>query len=236
MIKALILFYLSIKPTHGYEIQKFIQVSGLDKWTKIQSGSIYYALAKLEKDKCIELAREDKIGSRIRKIYGITEKGREELEIALREELGKEIASVGSDKLFIYTMFNRINKDEMKEIIKKHIKELKKKYDYWTYWKDMKINKNSMEAEIISFDMSISSLEYQIKWHEAILKDIDRYIDISSKQEQIIKDIDFGELDEKAEINDLEINQRIQRLKEEIVNNPENAKEKIDELILMLKK
>ncbi|MDV9924842.1 PadR family transcriptional regulator, partial [Clostridioides difficile] len=50
MIRTLILYYLNIKPTHGYEIQKFLQVSGADRWTKIQSGSIYYALAKLEKD------------------------------------------------------------------------------------------------------------------------------------------------------------------------------------------
>ncbi len=49
MIKVLILYYLSIKPTHGYEIQKFIQVNHMDEWTKIQSGSIYYAINKLEK-------------------------------------------------------------------------------------------------------------------------------------------------------------------------------------------
>jgi DNA-binding PadR family transcriptional regulator len=50
MIKLLLLYYLSVKPTHGYEIQRFIQENELDKWTKIQSGSIYYALAKLEKE------------------------------------------------------------------------------------------------------------------------------------------------------------------------------------------
>ncbi len=34
MIRTLILYYLNIKPTHGYEIQKFLQVSGADRWTK----------------------------------------------------------------------------------------------------------------------------------------------------------------------------------------------------------
>ena len=72
MIRALILYYLSIKPTHGYEIQKFIQLLGTDQWMKIQSGSIYYALTKLEKEKCIDVLREERTGSRVRKIYKIT--------------------------------------------------------------------------------------------------------------------------------------------------------------------
>ncbi|WP_235689849.1 PadR family transcriptional regulator [Clostridioides difficile] len=60
MIRTLILYYLNIKPTHGYEIQKFLQVSGADRWTKIQSGSIYYALAKLEKDGGVRVLKEEK--------------------------------------------------------------------------------------------------------------------------------------------------------------------------------
>ena len=75
MIRGLILYYLNIKPTHGYEIQLFIKVSGMDQWAKVQSGSIYYALNKLEKEKCIQVLREERTGSRVRKIYEITDLG-----------------------------------------------------------------------------------------------------------------------------------------------------------------
>lgn len=80
MIRSLILYYLNVKPTHGYEIQKFLQIAGVDHWTKIQSGSIYYALAKLERKDCVEILREEKNGGRIRKIYAITQKGRQHVE------------------------------------------------------------------------------------------------------------------------------------------------------------
>lgn len=76
MIRGIILYYLNIKPTHGYEIQQFINMSGMDQWTKIQSGSIYYALTKLEKERNIAVCREERTGSRVRKIYEITEQGR----------------------------------------------------------------------------------------------------------------------------------------------------------------
>jgi len=79
MIRVIILHYLNIKPTHGYEIQQFISMSGIDQWTKIQSGSIYYALTKLEKEKNIAIQREERTGSRVRKIYAITEQGKNTL-------------------------------------------------------------------------------------------------------------------------------------------------------------
>jgi DNA-binding PadR family transcriptional regulator len=236
MVKALILYYLSIKATHGYEIQKFIQVSGIDKWTKIQSGSIYYALGKLEKEKLVILIKEEKQGARIRKIYSITDKGRIELESALKVELGKEIVSIGSDKLFIYNMLNKVAKSEIIYIINEHIEELKEKNAYWSYWKEIKINEKSLEAEVIAFDMNISSIDFQIKWHEALLKDIDSYIDISKQQEEIIRNIDFGEMDDANEVGETDNFKRVQSLRDEIICNPEDVKLKIDELISLLTK
>ena len=92
MIRGIILYYLNIKPTHGYEIQQFINFSGIDQWVNIQSGSIYYALTKLEKEKNISILREERIGSRLRKIYQITEKGKQYYQMKCEEwELTKEV-------------------------------------------------------------------------------------------------------------------------------------------------
>ena len=89
MVRALILYFLSIKPTHGYDIQRFIEINGMDQWARIQSGSIYYALNKLEKQGFIYTLREERNGARIRKIYAVNNSGKEELRRTLKEELLK---------------------------------------------------------------------------------------------------------------------------------------------------
>lgn len=60
MIQLLILYFLNIKSTHGYEIQRFIQLNYMEEWNSIKSGSIYYAMSQLEKKGYIVLV--EKIG------------------------------------------------------------------------------------------------------------------------------------------------------------------------------
>ena len=76
----------------------------MDKWTKIQSGSIYYALNKLEKDGLIVLKEEIGSGLKARKIYEITDNGRDELKELVKNELGNELFPSGSDKFIIYPL------------------------------------------------------------------------------------------------------------------------------------
>ena len=130
IIKVLILYYLSIKSTHGYEIQKFIQINHMDKWTKIQSGSIYYALNKLEKDGFIVLKEEIGSGSKARKIYKITDNGRAELKELVKNELANELFPSGSDKFIIYPLLNTLDKQNMISLVNSHINGLRDKKTY----------------------------------------------------------------------------------------------------------
>ena len=121
MIRGIILYYLNIKPTHGYEIQQFINFSGIDQWINIQSGSIYYALTKLEKEKNIAILREERTGSRVRKIYEITEKGRETLVDEMRQELRAPLFKIGSPKFITSPILDTVPQEEAREIIDAHI-------------------------------------------------------------------------------------------------------------------
>lgn len=159
-----------------------------------------------------------------------------ELKAALKEELSKEIISLGSDKLFIHNMINKIDKEEVITIAEKHIKELKEKQSYWRYWKDIKINEKSLVVDKIAFDMNISSLDYQVKWHEALIENIDEYIDFSNRQEDIIRNVDFGEMEENKGTDLSNGERRILKLREEIIDNSGDVKGKIDELIKLLSK
>lgn len=239
MITALILYYLMIKPTHGYEIQKFLQVSGAEAWAKIQSGSIYYALTKLEKNGSIEELREEKTGARIRKIYQITPQGRKELIEDLCTEINTPIVPAGSSKFLLYSMFDALSKDEIERNLKKHLGELKEQQVYWKTWKEAKISDESgLEAERIAFDMSIDSLRYQILWHEELLNNLDLYIQEGSQTRHLIQTIDFAGVDAsfmKATKPTAEIDE-ILNLRTEILKDPQKAVESIDKLLHKLQK
>lgn len=232
MIRSLILYYLNVKPTHGYEIQKFLQVAGIDNWAKIQSGSIYYALTKLEKDDCVEVLREEKNGARIRKIYAITERGKQELQKGLQQELLTPIMPAGSDKFFINNILDELPKDIIIATLKKHLDELASQQEYWEKWRQTKAEKDHTPmAEKIAFDMTIDSLKYQILWHEEILNNIDQYITLGKETRRIIQSIDFSTVDNEDTTKVTAKLLDIQKLRDEIVNDPAKAVENIDKLI-----
>ncbi len=232
MVRAFILFYINIKPTHGYEIQKFLQVSGTDQWTKIHSGSIYYALTKLEKDKCIKVLREERTGSRIRKIYSITESGKKELHQLMAEELDRPISIIGSMKFFTEPILSTLKKDEMGKILTNHISKLQEQKEIWEKWYHMKIDEKASELPKLSFQMTIDSLDYQIRWHQELLGHLDQYISYSKEIEQIIKSLDFEMMEGNNSVSDEEQKlQYVVKLKNEILKDPQNAVVNLDRII-----
>lgn len=237
MISAFVLYYLNIKPTHGYEIQKFLQVSGTEQWAKIQSGSIYYALTKLEKDKFIRVLREERTGSRVRKIYEITESGKNELHNEMAEELGKPIGTIGSIKFFTDPMLSSLKKEEIIIIVNNHIEKLTEQKEFWEKWYKVKVDDNTMGIARISFEMTIQNIGNQILWHQELLKHIDEYIKFSKETEQVIKSLNFDQLDENSPIpQEEEKLQYTMRLKDEILKDPENAVTNLDKIIKELQR
>ncbi len=236
MVRALILFYLSIKPTHGYDIQRFVEINGMDQWAKIQSGSIYYALNKLEKQGFIYTLREERNGARIRKIYAINELGKEELRRTLKEELLKPMGSIESDKFMIYIMFNRLTKDEITSGINEHIKMLEEKKSWWESGKKLKVTETTLKSEALQFDVVIKTLEYQIEWHKMLIEEVDELMKFSDGIENVIGRIDFGNLDDvNFKFEDVKNLTKVKRLSDDIVNNPINLEEKVAKLIDLLK-
>lgn len=232
MISAFILYYLKMKPTHGYEIQKFLQVSGADQWAKIQSGSIYYALTKLEKDKYIKVLREERTGSRVRKIYEITESGKKELQLEMAEELDKPISNIGSMKFLTDPMLSTLEKADMIKILTNHIAKLQEQKEFWEKWYHIKVDESATGLTKLTFEMTIDNINYQIRWHQELLEHLESYINSSKEAEQIIKSIDFGMMEEKSTATEEE--QKLQyalKLKNEILKDPENAVVNLDKII-----
>lgn len=229
MIRALILYYLSIKPTHGYEIQKFIQLSGTDQWMKIQSGSIYYALTKLEKEKCIDVLREERTGSRVRKIYKITEHGMKEMHKEIMSVLQTPIAGTGSPKFIIEPMLSLLDESELKVAIQNHIKELKEKREYWKRWSDIKAGKDATKLVQLSFSMTINALEDQILWHKELLDNLELYLNEGDAMKNFIIQFDVDSAETEVEVS--EVDQKISylnKIKDIIKDNPSKALDNLD--------
>lgn len=87
MTRLMVLGLLKTKPMSGYEMQQILQLSQTDRWAGILPGSIYHALKKMEKEGLVEIETLKQTGHRIKAIYKITEKGREEYRKLLKESL-----------------------------------------------------------------------------------------------------------------------------------------------------
>lgn len=228
MIRGLILYYLNIKPTHGYEIQRFIQLMGLDQWAKIQSGSIYYALTKLEKEKNIQVLKEERTGSRVRKIYEITSQGRNILKSEMRIELATPIMEIGSLKYIVYPMINTLDESEMRVILQKHIRDLQEKQKYWEIWKSAKCEKEVNRLSELSFEIAIHSLADQISWHEELLLNLRDYVQMGEGMKNVISKFEPECIEPQEKNQDWkEKYDFIEKIKETVEQDPKQA---IDQL------
>lgn len=233
MVRAFILYYLNIKKTHGYEIQKFLMMQGTEQWGKIQSGSIYYALTKLEKEKFIEVYQEERIGSKIRKIYQITESGKQELKREMAEQLASPLVPVGSFKFMTDPMLSTLTKEECESIIKGHLLTLKEQRAYWSKWQEIKGTDTSLPLTILSFQMAITSINDQIAWHEELLKNLDVYIQCSKNTTQLIQSVDFDIFEDKVKEKHTD-NEKLayaKKLRDAILEDPRNAIDNLDRII-----
>lgn len=237
MIRAFILYYLNIKPTHGYEIQRFIQLSGIDRWAKIQSGSLYYALTKLEKEKNITVLREERTGSRVRKIYQITTKGKNTLEKEMKLALSEPLFSIGSPKFITSPILDSLPLGEMEEIIKNHIKVLKQTEEFWIKWSEIKAGKESDTLTQLSFKITIDSIKNQILWHEELLHNLPSYKKKGKEMNTMIHSFDADSLKESNSSSDNEERlEFLNSIKEAVMENPDTAIQNIDRIIEELKK
>lgn len=236
MVRGIILYYLNIKPTHGYEIQQFISLSGMDQWTDIKSGSIYYALAKLEKEGNIAEQREERTGSRVRKIYEITEKGRQALAEEMRQELRMPLFEIGSAKFVTSPILASLSQNEVEEILAEHIKQLQKNKEYWDYWSSRKAQDDTYNLTQLSFQMAIDSIGQQIAWHEELMKHLPYYMKEAKQMGNMIAAFDFDKTENinRAGQQNTQV-EMLEFIKKALEDSPEQALERVNAMLEQVK-
>jgi DNA-binding PadR family transcriptional regulator len=65
---------------YGYEIEAVIEERGMREWTAIGFSSIYYTLKKLEREGLVRSRLEEGGRGAARKVYQVTDKGRDQLQ------------------------------------------------------------------------------------------------------------------------------------------------------------
>ncbi|RDU23659.1 PadR family transcriptional regulator [Anaerosacchariphilus polymeriproducens] len=190
MVQLLILYFFSLKATHGYEIQKFIQLNHMDEWNNIQSGSLYYAIRKLERDGHICFVEKFGEGEKKKQIYKITEKGREMLHILALEEARKPLQSISCEKFLFYPIAASLTKNELVECITSQQSKLQQKMNNINQWYKEK-ESSGCAMEFVTLEYMKTSIENQLKWHQALLTHIDETIMAAQKISALIQKIDY---------------------------------------------
>jgi len=169
MTNLILLSFLRQRPMHGYEIQQLIQSSRMDLWTNVLSGSIYYALNKMEGDGLIAATAEERTGARLRKIYSITEEGEKCFQRLLRETLTLPPHSVKSDFSLGLAWIEHIPKQEALELLERNLGQVEATLAQWRSGKEIKQQYGLSEVAVATFDHAISLLEHDVAFLNKII-------------------------------------------------------------------
>ncbi len=111
------------EPCHTYVLDRLINEMRLEQWANISKASIYNTLKRLESQGCVTVTAE-KVGNMPeRKVYAITEKGKQQLLEELRENI---LLTPRGDNLFYLAMcFDfGMSANEAIELLEKRIENL----------------------------------------------------------------------------------------------------------------
>lgn len=78
-VKTLCLGFLSLRNASGYEIKKEVEEGLFSHFIDASFGSIYPALGQLSAEGCLTVEAKEQTGKPDKKVYAITERGREVL-------------------------------------------------------------------------------------------------------------------------------------------------------------
>lgn len=122
MIELIILGFLSYNHSLTlYDIKKGMERS-TEYFASTSQGAIHPTLVKLEKNEYVT-SKEEVKNNRTKKLYRITENGRERFSMLMRHDLGPD--KYKSTQLLKMFFFNELTKDERLESINTHIKNFR---------------------------------------------------------------------------------------------------------------
>ncbi|MEM8685785.1 MAG: PadR family transcriptional regulator [Pseudomonadota bacterium] len=121
-IRTLCLGILSFGDATGYEIKKMAEDGLFSHFVEASYGSIYPALTRMTDEDLLTCRSETQDGKPDKKIYSITQAGRDELTTALTTRPKKD--KFKSEFLFIMLMSEHLDQDHVSEVLSHRAQEL----------------------------------------------------------------------------------------------------------------
>ncbi|MXQ55599.1 PadR family transcriptional regulator [Shimazuella alba] len=168
--RLMILGLLFESDKHGYEVQKWLEISNTDLWADVKSGSIYHALKKMEQEKLIEVKNREMVGNRQRSIYSITENGKETFLNMLENRWKQSLHAFPSTMYVLLTFYEYLPISKRKVCLSTQITLLEEEIQQWNKGKKLK-----MEAEVVPewgnllFDNGLAHLEADLHLLRSLL-------------------------------------------------------------------
>ncbi|WP_338448806.1 PadR family transcriptional regulator [Niallia oryzisoli] len=175
MTRLMVLGLLRLKPMSGYELQQLLQISAVDKWAGILTGSIYHALKKMDKEGLVRVAKVESTGNRVKAIYEITEAGEKEYGRLLVESFREPSVSLPVNLYTGLSMLNLPNHQAdttvLMEAMEAQKKELHQELEELEAGQNVKQQLIEMnELSKITFQNMVDQYKLQIGFLEKIIK------------------------------------------------------------------
>jgi DNA-binding PadR family transcriptional regulator len=159
--QSIILGLLQHKSMTGYEIKKVFSIS-FAFFSGFSFGSIYPALRKMEENGLISMQMKVQENAPNRKIYTITEKGRETFPEKLRSPL--ELAAYKSDFLARLFFFSQLEPDERSSVGQQYLEVIDEKV------KQLESSRSDIEAAADPFQRQC--FEFGIRFFQNLAENV----------------------------------------------------------------
>jgi DNA-binding PadR family transcriptional regulator len=172
-VHVVLLGLLIKKPLYGYEIKHIIE-DHMGDWTDIKFGSIYFALGKLDHEGKVAVDREVKGGKRpARRVYRITDKGREEYFRLLRGLWTRKDRAMYPLDIALF-FIDSLPKGEVEEYIRQNIGAYRQALVYIEkHEKEQLSNEHVPRQAKYIFGHSKTHMKAELEWLEKVLADME---------------------------------------------------------------
>ena len=173
-----IISLIAEQPRHGYQIEQVIEERGMREWTEIGFSSIYYLLKKLEREGLIEGQLEQAQRGPARKVFRITQAGKEARHAALIETLSVPWRSAPSLMLGIGNM-PALAPDEAQAALRQYCATLNDRLaQVRARWEAQRPLPYFVDA---LFDYTVTAVEAELRWVENFITQMEHMEDRHGK-------------------------------------------------------
>jgi len=176
-LEAAILGLLYEEPQYGYQLEKTIEGWGMRNWTQIGFSSIYYILKKLEKKEMVKSKLEKVEGRPSRKVFVITDNGRQAMKEKLIELLSWNKKLINPFDLGL-AYLNYLEPQEVVNCLENYIESAQGRIKFLESSVRMQEELEAPYYVVALFSRPLASLKTEIKW-------VEEFIEKIKKQEKI---------------------------------------------------